>query len=140
MRKSEKLSDAIGEISDDIIEEAYTYKPKHDMHQRKASFKWGAAVAVLAMLVLAGVGVSVGGGTSFFRLGTIVSRFTGKAAKVVYRIQGIPVTQQEIQAGVALRVRNGKNRKKRGYKRYYYKKDVVCTCKKERMYCVGSGI
>lgn len=28
MRKSEKLSDAIGEISDDIIEEAYTYKPK----------------------------------------------------------------------------------------------------------------
>lgn len=37
MRKSEKLSDAIGEISDDIIEEAYTYKPKHDMHQRKAS-------------------------------------------------------------------------------------------------------
>ena len=53
MRKSEKLSDAIGEISDDIIEEAYTYKPKHDMHQRKASFKWGAAVAVLAMLVLA---------------------------------------------------------------------------------------
>ena len=29
MRKSEKLSDAIGEISDDIIEEAYTYKPKH---------------------------------------------------------------------------------------------------------------
>lgn len=54
MRKSEKLSDAIGEISDDIIEEAYTYKPKHDMHQRKASFKWGAAVAVLAMLVLAG--------------------------------------------------------------------------------------
>ena len=56
MRKSEKLSDAIGEISDDIIEEAYTYKPKHDMHQRKASFKWGAAVAVLAMLVLAGVG------------------------------------------------------------------------------------
>ena len=39
MRKSEKLSDAIGEISDDIIEEAYTYKPKHDMHQRKASFK-----------------------------------------------------------------------------------------------------
>ncbi len=38
MRKSEKLSDAIGEISDDIIEEAYTYKPKHDMHQRKASF------------------------------------------------------------------------------------------------------
>ena len=94
MRKSEKLSDAIGEISDDIIEEAYTYKPKHDMHQRKASFKWGAAAAVLAMLVLAGVGVSVGGGTSFFRLGTIVSRFTGKAAKVVYRIQGIPVTQQ----------------------------------------------
>ena len=65
MRKSEKLSDAIGEISDDIIEEAYTYKPKHDMHQRKASFKWRAAVAVLAMLVLAGVGVSVGGGTSF---------------------------------------------------------------------------
>ena len=60
MRKSEKLSDAIGEISDDIIEEAYTYKPKHDMHQRKASFKWGAAVAVLAMLVLAGVGVSEG--------------------------------------------------------------------------------
>lgn len=56
---------------------------------------------------LAGVGVSVGGGTSFFRLGTIVSRFTGKAAKVVYRIQGIPVTQQEIQAGVALRVENG---------------------------------
>ena len=54
MRKSEKLSDAIGEISDDIIEEAYTYKPKHDMHQRKASFKWGAAVAVLAMLVLEG--------------------------------------------------------------------------------------
>ena len=53
MRKSEKLSDAIGEISDDIIEEAYTYKPKHDMHQRKASFKWRAAVAVLAMLVLA---------------------------------------------------------------------------------------
>ena len=47
MRKSEKLSDAIGEISDDIIEEAYTYKPKHDMHQRKASFKWGAAVACL---------------------------------------------------------------------------------------------
>ena len=40
MRKSEKLSDAIGEISDDIIEEAYTYKPKHDMHQRKASFKY----------------------------------------------------------------------------------------------------
>ena len=38
MRKSEKLSDAIGEINDDIIEEAYTYKPKHDMHQRKASF------------------------------------------------------------------------------------------------------
>ena len=75
MRKSEKLSDAIGEISDDIIEEAYTYKPKHDMHQRKASFKWGAAVAVLAMLVLAGVGVSVGGGTSFFRLGTIVSGY-----------------------------------------------------------------
>ncbi len=33
MRKSEKLSDAIGEISDDIIEEAYTYKPKHDMHR-----------------------------------------------------------------------------------------------------------
>ena len=62
MRKSEKLSDAIGEINDDIIEEAYTYKPKHDMHQRKASFKWGAAAAVLAMLVLAGVGVSVGGG------------------------------------------------------------------------------
>ena len=59
MRKSEKLSDAIGEISDDIIEEAYTYKPKHDMHQRKASFKWRAAVAVLAMLVLAGVGVSL---------------------------------------------------------------------------------
>ena len=52
MRKSEKLSDAIGEISDDIIEEAYTYKPKHDMHQRKASFKWRAAAAVLAMLVL----------------------------------------------------------------------------------------
>ena len=68
MRKSEKLSDAIGEISDDIIEEAYTYKPKHDMHQRKASFKWRAAAAVLAMLVLAGVGVSVGGGTSFFQL------------------------------------------------------------------------
>lgn len=112
------------------------------MHQRKASFKWRAAVAVLAMLVLAGVGVSVGGGTSFFRLGTIVSRFTGKAAKVVYRIQGIPVTQQEIQAGVALRVENGETVKpqKRGYKRYYYKKDVVCTCKKERMYCVGSGI
>lgn len=132
MRKSEKLYDAIGEISDDIIEEAYTYKPKHDMHQRKASFKWRAAVAVLAMLVLAGVGVSVGGGTSFFRLGTIVSRFTGKAAKVVYRIQGIPVTQQEIQAGVALRVENGETVKpqKRGYKRYYYKKDVVCTCKK----------
>ena len=65
MRKSEKLSDAIGEISDDIIEEAYTYKPKHDMHQRKASFKWGAAVAVLAMLVLAGVGCVRRGGTSF---------------------------------------------------------------------------
>lgn len=47
------------------------------------------------------------GGTPFFRIGTIVSRFTGKAAKVVYRIQGIPVTQQEIQAGVALRVENG---------------------------------
>ena len=84
MRKSEKLSDAIGEISDDIIEEAYTYKPKHDMHQERLRFKWRAAVAVLAML-FAGVGVSVGGGTSFFRLGTIVSRFTGKAAKVVYR-------------------------------------------------------
>lgn len=92
---------------------------------------------------LAGVGVSVGGGTSFFRLGTIVSRFTGKAAKVVYRIQGIPVTQQEIQAGVALRVENGetvKTAKKEVIKDIITKKDVVCTCKKERMYCVGSGI
>ena len=133
MRKSEKLSDAIGEISDDIIEEAYTYKPKHDMHQRKASFKWRAAVAVLAMLVLAGVGVSVGGGTSFFRLGTIVSRFTGKAAKVVYRIQGIPVTQQEIQAGVALRVENGetvKTAKKEVIKDIITKKTLYVLAKK----------
>ena len=75
MRKSEKLSDAIGEISDDIIEEAYTYKPKHDMHQRKASFKWRAAAAVLAMLVLAGVGVSVEGENYFNRLAKIVPRF-----------------------------------------------------------------
>lgn len=60
MRKSEKLSDAIGEISDDIVEEAYTYESKHDTHHRKASFKWRAAAAVLAMLVLVGVGVSVG--------------------------------------------------------------------------------
>ena len=133
MRKSEKLSDAIGEISDDIIEEAYTYKPKHDMHQRKASFKWRAAAAVLAMLVLAGVGVSVGGGTSFFRLGTIVSRFTGKAAKVVYRIQGIPVTQQEIQAGVALRVENGepvKTAKKEVIKDIITKKTLYALAKK----------
>lgn len=133
MRKSEKLSDAIGEISDDIIEEAYTYKPKHDMHQRKASFKWRAAVAVLAMLVLAGVGVSVGGGTSFFRLGTIVSRFTGKAANVVYRIQGIPVTQQEIQAGVALRVENGetvKTAKKEVIKDIITKKTLYVLAKK----------
>ena len=133
MRKSEKLSDAIGEISDDIIEEAYTYKPKHDMHQRKASFKWRAAAAVLAMLVLAGVGVSVGGGTSFFRLGTIVSRFTGKAAKVVYRIQGIPVTQQEIQAGVALRVENGetvKTAKKEVIKDIITKKTLYVLAKK----------
>ena len=133
MRKSEKLSDAIGEISDDIIEEAYTYKPKHDMHQRKASFKWGAAVAVLAMLVLAGVGVSVGGGTSFFRLGTIVSRFTGKAAKVVYRLQGIPVTQEEIQAGVALRVENGetvKTAKKEVIKDIITKKTLYALAKK----------
>ena len=133
MRKSEKLSDAIGEISDDIIEEAYTYKPKHDMHQRKASFKWRAAAAVLAMLVLAGVGVSVGGGTSFFRLGTIVSRFTGKAAKVVYRIQGIPVTRQEIQAGVALRVENGetvKTAKKEVIKDIITKKTLYALAKK----------
>ena len=118
MRKSEKLSDAIGEISDDIIEEAYTYKPKHDMHQRKASFKWRAAVAVLAMLVLAGVGVS---------------RFTGKAAKVVYRIQGIPVTQQEIQAGVALRVENGetvKTAKKEVIKDIITKKTLYALAKK----------
>ena len=133
MRKSEKLSDAIGEISDDIIEEAYTYKPKHDMHQRKASFKWRAAAAVLAMFVLAGVGVSVGGGTSFFRIGTIVSRFTGKAAKVVYRIQGIPVTQQEIQAGVALRVENGetvKTAKKEVIKDIITKKTLYALAKK----------
>ena len=133
MRKSEKLSDAIGEISDDIIEEAYTYKPKHDMHQRKASFKWRAAAAVLAMFVLAGVGVSVGGGTSFFRIGTIVSRFTGKAAKVVYRIQGIPVTQQEIQAGVALRVENGetvKTAKKEIIKDIITKKTLYALAKK----------
>ena len=120
MRKSEKLSDAIGEINDDIIEEAYTYKPKHDMHQRKASFKWRAAVAVLAMLVLAGVGVSV-------------SRFTGKAAKVVYRIQGIPVTQQEIQAGVALRVENGetvKTAKKEVIKDIITKKTLYALAKK----------
>ena len=133
MRKSEKLSDAIGEISDDIIEEAYTYKPKHDMHQRKASFKWRAAAAVLAMFVLAGVGVSVGGGTSFFRIGTIVSRFTGKAAKVVYRIQGIPVTQQEIQAGVALRVENGetvKTAKKEVIKDIITKKTLYVLAKK----------
>lgn len=133
MRKSEKLSDAIGGINDDIIEEAYTYKPKHDMHHRKASFKWRAAAAVLAMLVLAGVGVSVGGGTSFFRLGTIVSRFTGKAAKVVYRIQGIPVTQQEIQAGVALRVENGepvKIAKKEVIKDIITKKTLYALAKK----------
>ena len=133
MRKSEKLSDAIGEISDDIIEEAYTYKPKHDMHQRKASFKLRAAAAVLAMFVLAGVGVSVGGGTSFFRIGTIVSRFTGKAAKVVYRIQGIPVTQQEIQAGVALRVENGetvKTAKKEVIKDIITKKTLYALAKK----------
>ncbi len=95
------------------------------------------------MLVLAGVGVSVGGGTSFFRLGTIVSRFTGKAAKVVYRIQGIPVTQQEIQAGVALRVENGetvKTAKKRGYKKILLQKRRCMYLQKERMYCVGSGI
>ncbi len=78
MRKSEKLSDAIGEINDDIIEEAYTYKPKHDMHQRKASFKWGAAAAVLAMLVLAGVGVSVGGGTSFSGLEQLFPDLRGR--------------------------------------------------------------
>ena len=101
MRKSEKLSDAIGEISDDIIEEAYTYKPKHDMHQRKASFKWRAAVAVLAMLVLAGVGVSV--------------------------------TQQEIQAGVALRVENGetvKTAKKGVIKDIITKKTLYVLAKK----------
>ena len=103
------------------------------MHQRKASFKWRAAAAVLAMLVLAGVGVSVGGGTSFFRLGTIVSRFTGKAAKVVYRIQGIPVTQQEIQAGVALRVENGetvKTAKKEVIKDIITKKTLYVLAKK----------
>ena len=132
-KKLRKKLEKEGEIRDDIIEEAYTYKPKHDMHQRKASFKWRAAVAVLAMLVLAGVGVSVGGGTSFFRLGTIVSRFTGKAAKVVYRIQGIPVTQQEIQAGVALRVENGetvKTAKKEVIKDIITKKTLYALAKK----------
>ena len=100
--------------------------------QRKASFKW-KQLNVLPCLFLAGGRVSVGGGTSFFRLGTIVSRFTGKAAKVVYRIQGIPVTQQEIQAGVALRVENGetvKTAKKEVIKDIITKKTLYVLAKK----------
>ena len=110
MRKSEKLSDAIGKISDDLIEEVYAYKPQQgNMQHRNRAFKWKAAAAGLAVFLLAGIGVSVGGGTSFFRIGTLVSKFTGKTTKEVYRIQGVPVTQQEIQTGVVLRVENGKS-------------------------------
>ena len=109
MRKAEKLSDAIGKISDDLIEEAYAYKPKtRKLHHRNHAFKWKAA-AVLAVFLLAGIGVSVGGGTSFSRIGILVSKLTGKTTKEVYRIQGVPVTQQEIQTGVVLRVENGKS-------------------------------
>lgn len=61
---------------------------------------------------------------------------------MVYRIQGIPVTQQEIQAGVALRVENGetvKTAKKEVIKDIITKRRCM-HLQKERMYCVGSGI
>lgn len=110
MRKAEKLSDAIGNISDDLIEEAYAYESKtKNPHHRNHAFKWRAAAAILAVFLLAGIGMSVGGGTSFFRIGTLVSKLTEKTTKEVYRIQGVPVTQQEIQTGIVLRVENGKS-------------------------------
>lgn len=107
MRKSEKLFQAIGEISDDLVEEAYTYEPKHGNH----IFKWRTIAAVIVVFLLVGAGVSVGGGTSFFQIGNILSKF-GEKDTQVYLIQEIPVTQQEIQAGVALRMENGETAEK----------------------------
>lgn len=52
---------------------------------------------------------------------------------MVYRIQGIPVTQQEIQAGVALRVENGetvKTAKKEVIKDIITKKTLYVLAKK----------
>lgn len=52
---------------------------------------------------------------------------------MVYRIQGIPVTQQEIQAGVALRVENGetvKTAKKEVIKDIITKKTLYALAKK----------
>lgn len=57
---------------------------------------------------------------------------------MVYRIQGIPVTQQEIQAGVALRVENGetvKTAKKEVIKDIITKKTLYVLAKRTDVLC-----
>lgn len=137
MRKSEKLSDAIGEISDDIIEEAYTYKPKHDMHQRKASFKWGAAVAVLAMLVLAGVGVSVGEELPFPAWNNCFQIY-GEGCKggLPYPGNSGNTAGNPGRSGITCgKRRNGKNRKKEVIKDIITKKTLYALAKRTDVLC-----
>lgn len=57
---------------------------------------------------------------------------------MVYRIQGIPVTRQEIQAGVALRVENGetvKTAKKEVIKDIITKKTLYALAKRTDVLC-----